>query len=615
MHSGNNWGGSFEIHGDTEDEHSRNMDLDRAALSRPLDETQQSWLLGPQDTSHKKDKYVDLGCVVCKRKVVRWALWTVVVAFFVIALPIIIVKSLPKHKPSVPPPDSYSVALHKALMFFNAQKSGRLPKNNGVPWRGDSGLKDGSTLTDVKGGLVGGYYDAGDNIKFHFPMAFSMTLLSWSVIEYSQKYKELGEYDHVREHIKWGTDYLLRTFNSSATNIDKIYSQVGTAKNGSTTPDDHYCWMRPEDMDYDRPVETITSGPDLAGEMAAAMAAASIVFRDDDAYSKKLVKAGAALYRFARSNGKRTRYSLGRAETAMFYNSTGYYDEYMWSAAWMYYASGNASYLALATNPGIPRNAHAFLGILDLDVFSWDNKLPGAELLLTRLRVFLNPGYPYEDMLSSYHNTTGLTMCSFLPKFNSFNFTPGGMIQLNHGRPQPLQYVANAAFLASLFADYLDAVNVPGYFCGPNYFNADTLRSFATSQVDYILGKNPKNMSYVVGYGPKYPRHVHHRGASIPHKGVKYSCKGGWRWRDAKTPDPNTITGAMVGGPDRFDGFSDTRSSYNYTEPTMAGNAGLVAALVSLTSSGGRGIDKNTIFSAVPPLFPATPSPPPPWKP
>lgn len=100
-----------------------------------------------------------------------------------------------------------------------------MPKNNGVPWRGNSGLQDGNS-TDTKGGLVGGYYDAGDNVKFHFPMSFAMTMLSWSVIEYESKYKEIGEYDHVRDLIKWGTDYLLLTFNSSASKIDKIYSQV-----------------------------------------------------------------------------------------------------------------------------------------------------------------------------------------------------------------------------------------------------------------------------------------------------------------------------------------------------------------------------------------------------
>lgn len=104
--------------------------------------------------------------------------------------------------------------------------AGKLPKSNGVSWRGNSGLDDGKGLSDVKGGLVGGYYDAGDNIKFHFPMAYAMTMLSWSVIEYSHKYESIDEYDHVRELIKWGTDYLLLTFNSSATHIDKIYCQV-----------------------------------------------------------------------------------------------------------------------------------------------------------------------------------------------------------------------------------------------------------------------------------------------------------------------------------------------------------------------------------------------------
>lgn len=105
--------------------------------------------------------------------------------------------------------------------------AGKLPKSNGIPWRGDSGLADGNDTTlNKKLGLVGGYYDAGDNVKFNFPMAYTMTMLSWSVIEYSHKYESIGEYKHVRELIKWGTDYLLLTFNSSSTKISEIYCQV-----------------------------------------------------------------------------------------------------------------------------------------------------------------------------------------------------------------------------------------------------------------------------------------------------------------------------------------------------------------------------------------------------
>ena len=134
-------------------------------------------------------------------------------------------------------------------------------------------------------------------------------------------------------------------------------------------------------------------------------------------------------------------------------------------------------------------------------------------------------------------------------------------------------------------------------------------------QIDYILGKNPRKMSYVAGFGNHYPRHVHHRGASIPKNKIKYNCKGGWKWRDSSKPNPNTIVGAMVAGPDKHDGFHDVRTNYNYTEPTLAGNAGLVAALVALSGDKTTGIDKNTIFSAVPPMFPTPPPPPAPWKP
>ncbi|KAI4374019.1 hypothetical protein MLD38_012067 [Melastoma candidum] len=625
MDARNHWGGSLEIngeHGPDDDDDRRLQDWDRASLAHQhqfdhLSETQQSWLLAHSVEERKKKKYVDLGCVVCSRKALKWTLYGFAAAFFLIALPIIIAKTIPRHKPRPPPPDNYTVAVHKALLFFNAQKSGKLPKSNGISWRGNSGLQDGSDVVNSDGGvlLVGGYYDAGDNTKFHFPMSFAMTMLSWSVIEYNYKYKAIGEYDHVRDIIRWGTDYLLLTFNSSSSKIDKIYSQVGGSKNGSTTPDDHNCWERPEDMDYPRPTQITNSGPDLAGEMAAALAAASIVFRDDASYSKKLVKGAETLFDFARDGGRRTPYSRGNPYIEPYYNSTGYYDEYMWGAAWLYYATGNSTYISLATNPGFSGHAKAFYMIPELSALSWDNKLPAVMLLLTRLRIFLNPGYPYEDMLRMYHNVTGLNMCSYLQQFHVFNFTKGDMIELNLGKPQPLQYVANAAFLASLYVDYMNATGVPGWNCGPTFISSETLRQFATSQVEYILGNNPAKMSYVVGYGTRYPKYVHHRAASTPHDGKKYGCQQGFKWLDNRGANPNTITGAMVAGPDKFDQFKDVRRNYSYTEPTLAGNAGLVAALVSLTNSGGVGVDKNTIFSAVPPLYPVSSPPPPPWKP
>ncbi|KAF8117813.1 hypothetical protein N665_0008s0155 [Sinapis alba] len=605
-------GGSLEINAAdsiTDDNRSRNkQELDRATLPRPLDATRQSWLLEPQQP--KKKKYVDLGCILVSRKIFLWTLGTVLVTTLLAGSITMIFRHVSHHKQTEPQLDNYTVALSKALMFFNAQKCKfKKTKHNNVTWRGDSCMQDGK---DHTGGfykdLVGGYYDAGDAIKFNFPMSYAMTMLSWSVIEYSAKYKSAGELDHVKELIKWGADYFLKTFNSSSDTIDVMVEQVGSGHD-----DDHYCWMRPEDIDYER-VATLCydSCSHLGAEMAAALASASIVFKDNRVYSEKLVHGAKTLYKYADSVKDRN----SKRQSREFYKSSLFWDELLWGGAWLYYATGNVTYLDHVTSHDIAKRAGAFLSSPYYGVPSWDNKLPGAQLLLTRLRLFLSPGYPYEDILSIFHNQTGVVMCSYLPYFTKFKRTKGGLIMLNHGDPQPLQYAANAAFLAALYSDYLDASDTPGWYCGPNFYSTHVLRDFATSQIDYILGKNPKKMSYVVDFGQHYPKHVHHIGASIPKSVKKETCKGGWKWRDTKRDNPNTIVGAMVAGPDKHDGFHDLRSNYNYTEPTLAGNAGLVAALVALSGEEtSEAIDKNTIFSAVPPLTASTPPPPAPWTP
>ena len=49
---------------------------------------------------------------------------------------------------------------------------------------------------------------------------------------------------------------------------------------------------------------------------------------------------------------------------------------------------------------------------------------------------------------------------------------------------------------------------------------------YPKSQVDNILGSNPMNMSYLVGYGGNYPKRMHHRGASIVSYRQNKGCIG-----------------------------------------------------------------------------------------
>ncbi|KAI3831480.1 hypothetical protein MKX03_016586, partial [Papaver bracteatum] len=504
----------------------------------------------------------------------------------------------------VPTADNYSVALQKALLFFDAQKSGHLVHSR-IPWRGDSGLHDGD------GRLVGGFYDGGENIKYTFPTAFSMTMLSWSVLEFGHHYRETGEYDHVTEIIRWGVDYILKTLDSTSNStVSHIISQVGVARSNSTMPDDGYCWQRPEDVAYRRSFESVHGGPDLAGEMIAALASASLVFKEDELYSRQLIEGAEKLVDFCSLSERRYTYTAQKKNNA--YNSTDFHDEELWAATWLFYATGNYEYLSRATNEQLAAKTKLFSRTPSLWILSYDNKLPGALLLLTRLRIILGVPYPFEDMLQSYHKVLEKMMCSYIPKYGVFQFTKGGLIDLG---PRPLQYSANTAYISAVFAGYLQSQGIPSWACGPNYIPLESLKNFSTTQVNYILGENPKNMSYMVGFGQRFPKQVYHRAASIPRDGRPYSCTEGFQWRDYPGPNPHNITGAMVGGPDKMDRYQDNRKRRQSAEPTLVGNAALVAALASLTNTGGSSIDVTTIFAKVERIHTPSPPPPSPWVP
>jgi endoglucanase len=112
----------------------------------------------------------------------------------------------------------YNDALSKAILFFEGQRSGFLPEDQRQKWRANSGLSDGWTYNYD---LTGGYYDAGDNVKFGFPMAFTTTMLAWSVIEFGDKMPP-NELRNALVAIRWSTDYLLKTISQP----NRIFVQV-----------------------------------------------------------------------------------------------------------------------------------------------------------------------------------------------------------------------------------------------------------------------------------------------------------------------------------------------------------------------------------------------------
>ncbi|KAK9147284.1 hypothetical protein Scep_006041 [Stephania cephalantha] len=463
----------------------------------------------------------------------------------------------------------YGQALSHSILFFEAQRSGYLPSSQRVTWRGDSGLLDGkSSGVD----LVGGYYDAGDNVKFGLPMAFTLTMMSWSIAEYERQMDSSGELGHALEALKWGTDYLIKAHPHP----NVLFGEVG---DGNT---DHYCWQRPEDMTTDRhayKIDVNNPGSDLAGETAAAMAAASVVFRHSNpSYSNELLTHAKQLFEFA--DKYRGKYDSTITLARKYYQSySGYDDELLWAAAWLYQATDDEYYLNYLANNGDSLGGTGWA----MTEFGWDVKYAGAQVLAAKFLMQGKAG-AHSSVLERYQQKAEYFMCSCLGKGSkNVQRTPGGL--LFRQRWNNMQFVTSASFLLTVYSDYLSSSG-KSLSCDSGTASPSELLAFAKSQVDYILGDNPRATSYMVGYGSNYPKQVHHRASSIVSIKVDssfVSCRGGYAtWYGRKGSDPNLLNGAVVGGPDAYDNFVDERDNYEQTEPATYNNAPLLGVLARL---------------------------------
>ncbi|XP_074286976.1 endoglucanase 2-like [Silene latifolia] len=463
----------------------------------------------------------------------------------------------------------YSDALNVAMQFFDVQKSGKLVDNK-ISWRGNSALKDGSEANlDLSKGL----YDAGDHIKFGFPMAFTATVLSWAILEYGDHMTSVKQLELAQENLKWITDYFINAHPKD----NVLYIQVGDPEA------DHKCWQRPETMTEKRPltkVDTTTPGTEVAAETAAAMAAASLVFKSSNpTYSTNLLKHAKQLFAFA--DKYRGSYSESIPEVASYYNSTGYGDELLWAASWLYHATEDNTYLEYVND-----NGKDFADFGNPSWFSWDNKLPGTQVLLSRVNMLGSKDLSstVNSGLESYRETAEAVICGLIPNSPTATSsrTDGGLVWVSEWNA--LQQPVAAAFLAVLYSDYMLSSETATVTCGGESYKPSEIRKFAISQADYVLGKNPMKLSYLVGYGDKFPQYVHHRGASIP-ADTDTGCDDGFVWLNSNKPNPYVAVGALVGGPFLNETYIDSRNNSMQGEPSTYNTALLVGLLSGLVTT------------------------------
>ncbi|GAA3735059.1 glycoside hydrolase family 9 protein [Salinactinospora qingdaonensis] len=444
------------------------------------------------------------------------------------------------------PEFNYAEALQKSMFFYEAQRSGDLPEDNRVNWRGDSALDDGS---DVGLDLTGGWYDAGDHVKFGLPMAFTTTMLAWGALESPEGYTDSGQMPYLKGNLRWVNDYFIKAHPEP----NVLYAQVG---DGDA---DHKWWGPAEVLPMERPsykVDASCPGSDVAGETAAAMAASSLVFAEDDpAYADTLVQHAEELYNFA--DTYRGVYS-DCVPAGSFYDSySGYQDELVWGAYWLYKATGDQSYLDkaeteyqnLSTEPQTDTRSYKW-------TIAWDDKSYGAYALLAM-----------ETGKQEYIDDTNRWLDYWTVGVNGeqISYSPGGQAFLDTWGS--LRYAANTAFVALTYADWTDDAE-----------RAQRYQDFGVDQINYALGDNPRNSSYVVGFGENPPINPHHR-----------TAHGSWL-DNITSPEDNrhVLYGALVGGPSSADdAYTDDRQDYVSNEVATDYNAGFSSALAKLVADYG----------------------------
>ena len=362
-----------------------------------------------------------------------------------------------------------------------------MPADNRVPWRGDSGMTDE---------ILGGYMDAGDHVKFGFPMASFTTILAWGGINFKSGYDKAGQTEWLAKCLKWATDYFIACHKSD-------FEFIGQIGDGYA---DHAYWGRPEEMTMARPSFSITAdkpGSELAGETAAALAASSIFFRSlgDLEYADKCLSHAKKLFEFADTYRGDYTEAIPAAD---FYNDWGgYNDEIAWAAAWVAMATKDPADIATA------ESKYVEMGIQSANPgeISWDDKNAMVFLVMYEL----TGKAEYKKQVEA-----------FLDFAFSADHTGKGLIWIPSSEWGSLRYAAN-------FAMYATQAVYSGIY-------EEKAFNFAESQINYILGDTGR--SFVVGWGNNPPERCHHRGASCPNRPAP--C--GWNDKDKPDPNPQVIT-------------------------------------------------------------------------
>ncbi|MBO4878510.1 MAG: glycoside hydrolase family 9 protein [Ruminococcus sp.] len=444
---------------------------------------------------------------------------------------------------------NYAEALQMSLYFYECQQAGPLPSWNRVEWRGDSTMID-----EIKGG----WYDAGDHVKFNLPMSYSAAMLAWGLYQYPGGVEQSGELQNYVNNLEFVLDYLA----ACDLGTEAVF-QVG---NGTV---DHTWWgpvevyqygMEDAGTSYASARTTLKASKGCScvfGGMAAALAAGSLALdgRIDSSKTKDYLAHAENLFKLADASKSDDVYNDSNASG--FYRSSHFYDELFWSANWLYMATKDSSYLD---------KAKSYIPHLDKELGSdelkytwcqcWDDTMQGGMLLYA------------QNSQDATYIARAEKHVNYL--INTIKKMDGKVAYVDSWGC--LRYAETAGFMVAVASDTILKDK-----------DTSAAEQFYENQINYALGDNPLKQSYVVGFGEKSAHNAHHRGAH-----------GSWK-NDIYTPTQNrhTLYGALVGGPAEDGSYVDDRNNYINNEVATDYNAGFTALLCKMIDKYGGTSDPS----------------------
>jgi len=417
--------------------------------------------------------------------------------------------------------------------------------------RGYDFVKDADGSYD----LTGGWHDCGDHVKFGQTQFYAGYMLLLGYDAFPEGYDDFYSFDYsgyessgdfsfegkkgtpngipdILDEAKYATDYFIKCTRDGST----FYSQVGNGDN------DHKNWVTSVTMaglsndqggesGGSRVIKKNPNDASMPSFAGAALAIMSRVYRPfDAAYADLCLQHAKYAYQYAAAHPTN---SGGGTITGSFYGADNKWeDNFVCLTAELYWATGDDSYKTEALNYAGNISDHGW-------VLDYENSDDLAAYELARLG-----------------NASGLaelnSMCNRYK--NSANASDVMEIGSSWGR---LRYTASACFVLAL----QHSLNQDG-----------NIHSALQGSIDYMLGNNSSNQSFIVGFGSKSPNYPHHRNVFMN----DYSGH--------TIPTKNKQHGYLVGGTFSPSTFPDDIGDYQTSEGGIDYNAGLVGALGYINS-------------------------------